>query len=233
MYVILINEDNTMTTTVQGRIVQRSKMVDAICFLTKPKYQGIDMSAATVLMEYIKPVSKKYKTEILRLSSELHKDHLKYVLPVDTELTDEAGDIEIQVSFIYVDMDINGKPIQRVRKTAPAHKLTIIPISAWSDIIPDNALSAIDQRIIKVDAQIKAMEDMNKLLDDTKADNIRYDRDTNRLQLLAGENAIGDVIQLKNATGSYDENGVPVVDFGKPEGGDIDVPEGSNNVIEF
>ena len=233
MYVILINDDNTMTATIKDRIVQRSNMVDTLCFLAKPVYKEIDMSGATVLMEYVMPASKRYRTEILVPASELYKDHLKYRLPVDTKLTEEAGDIEIQISFIYVDMDINGNTTQRVRKISPAHKLTVVPISAWSDIIPDSALSAIDQRIIKVDAQIKAMEDMNKMLDDTKADNLKYDEATNRLQLLAGNKAIGDTVQLKQGASGYDENGVPVVDFGKPDGGDVDIPDGDNNVVEF
>ena len=234
MYVILVNDDNTMTATVKERIVQRSKLVDTLCFLVKPSYQGIDMSSATVLMEYITPVGKKYRTEILTASNELYKEHLKYTLPVDTKITEEAGDVEIQLSFIYVDMDINGNVAQRVRKISPAHTMTVVPISAWSDIIPDSVLSPLDQRIIKVDAQIKAMEDMNRILDETKADNLKYDAATNRLQLLAGENAIGDVVQLRQGEGGYDENGVPVVDFGKTEvDDDIDVPEGSNNVVEF
>lgn len=230
MYVILVNDDNTMTATIKERIVQRSKLVDDLCFLANPYYKGYDMSGATVLMEYVLPVSKKYRNEILQVSSELHKGYLKYTLPFDTKLTQEAGDIEIQLSFIFVDLDVNGKPIQRVRKIAPAHQLTIVPISAWSDLIPDSALSALDQRIIKVDAQMKAIEDMNKQLDNSKADNIYYDSGTNRLQLLAGKNAIGDVVQLKECANI---NGVPVVEFGALTDDEIEIPDLENNVVEF
>ena len=231
MYVILINDDNTMTTTISGRIVQRSNLVDDLCFLVNPFYNGIDMSSATVLLEYVAPVSRKYQTEFLVVEPQLHKGYLKYKLPFDTKLTQEAGDIEIQISFIYVDMGLDGKAMQRVRKTAPAHKIAVIPISAWSDIIPDSALSALDQRIIKMDAQMKAMEDMNKQIYDAKADNIRYDEDSNKLQLMAGENTIGDVVQLK--TCKNDEDGVPVVDFSTIKDDNTEQPSDFDNVVEF
>lgn len=230
MYVILVNKDNTLSAPLKERIVQRSKLVDTLWILSHPIYKGFDMTNATVLMEYIKPVSREYKTEVLQLSSELYEDHLKYTLPFDTELTNEAGDIEIQLSFIYVDIDVNGKPIQKVRKTAPAHKLTIVPIEAWSNIIPDSALSAIDQRIIKVDAQIKAMADMSQTISETKADNLKYDSETNELQLMAGKNSIGNVVQLKECKG-IEEDGVPVVDFSNLSG--TTEPDEYNNVVEF
>lgn len=170
MYVILVNDDNTLSTTKRERIMQRSKMVDELWFLVNPDYKGIDMSVCTVHMEYILPVSRKYKNEILILSEENYKDHLKYVLPFDTSLTAEAGEIEVQLTFICVDIDADGKEVQYVRKTSPT-TITIVPISAWSDIIPDEALTTLDQRIIKIDTQIKALNDTANIINSDKADN--------------------------------------------------------------
>lgn len=229
MYVVLIHDDNTLSAPKKQRIMQRSKLVDDLIFLVKPMYNGYDMSAATVLLEFLKPVSKKYKTEILTLSNEKYEDHLKYVLPVNTEITDEAGTIELQLSFIYVDIDADGNKIQRVRKTSPALKVEILPISTWSDIIPDSALSAIDQRIIKVDAQIKALNDMNNTFNDTKADNIIYEN--SKLQLTANGKKIGDAVGITSG-GCCAEDGVPVVDFNStasnPDSDDL-----TDNVVEF
>ena len=70
MYTILVNQDNTMTTSVRERIMQRSKLVDSLHFLVDPIYKGLDMSDFTVTIEYILPVSKKYITEILVKSNE-------------------------------------------------------------------------------------------------------------------------------------------------------------------
>ena len=236
MYTILINDDNTMTVTQKQRIVQRSKLVDDLHFLVNPTYNGRDMSASTVLMEYVTPATKKYKTEILEVSNELYKDHLEYTLPVDTEITEEAGDVEILLSFIYVDLNADGESVQRVRKISPAYKLHVYPVSAWCDIIPDSALSALDQRIIKIDAQMKAIEEMNLKYDESKADNIAYDAESNSLQLTGAGKPIGDVVQIRDCEGAFGEDGIPVVDFENISGGsdnESDQPIIEDNVVEF
>ena len=109
MYTILLNETNELITSVRERIMQRSKLVDNLHFLVDPIYKGIDMSDFTVMLEYLTPVSREYKTEILVKSDELYKEKLEYKLPFDTALTKEAGDIEVQLTFIKVDMDAEGK----------------------------------------------------------------------------------------------------------------------------
>lgn len=214
-YVILVNEDNTLTASKKERIMQRSKLFNNLWFLTEPIYNGYDMSACTVVMEYILPISKKYHSDILELSEDGYQEYLKYVVPIDSKLTTEAGEVELQLTFIYSDLDENGESIQRVRKTSTA-KLNIVPISAWSDIIPDSALGALDQRIIKMDAQIKELLDIGDAYDAAKADNIAYDADNQTLQLLSGANKIGDEVSLNVDNGV---DGTTAVDFSNLEVG--------------
>ena len=61
MYTILVNDDNTLTTSVRERIMQRSKLVDSLHFLVSPTYKELDMTDFTVTLEYVLPISKKYK----------------------------------------------------------------------------------------------------------------------------------------------------------------------------
>lgn len=222
MYAIIINDDNTMTASKKERIVQRSKLVDTLWFLTPPTYQGHDMSKATVLLEYLLPVSHRYGSMILRKDPEGYKEYLKYLLPDNDELntifTSEAGELQFKLSFIYVDLDVDGNPIQMVRKTAPAYKMTVVPNEAWADIIPDEALSALDQRIIKIDAQIKQINEHHDTLEKTKADNIKYDKKAQSLRLVAGEKEIGDAV---------------VLDIDSGGGTDPDNPDCEDNVVEF
>ena len=229
MYTILVCDDNSMMTTKRERIMQRSKLVDNLQFLVPQYYNEYDMSEYTVQLEYVLPCSRKYCTEILRLSEEMYKDHLKYLLPFDTKLTSESGAIEIQLTFVKTELDAYGKGIQRVRKISST-TVDIIPISAWSDIIPDSALSAIDERLIKLDSQIRAIDEMNQIIADTKADNIKYNEETNELQLLSGKNEIGDKIALKINDANL-EDGVPVVDFSATSN-DTTVDD-EDNVVEF
>lgn len=211
MYTILVNETNELITSVRERVMQRSKLVDDLHFLVDPVYKGIDMLDFTVMLEYILPVSKEYKSEILSKSDNLYKEKLEYKLPFDTNLTREAGDVQIQLTFTKLTLNADGKNVQQVRKTSPT-VITILPISAWSDIIADSALTALDQRIIQTQAMINQINDVHQYLDDTKADNIVFDKDTNTLQLTARGNAIGNRIVLNgNSDGiiaiHIDDNG--------------------------
>lgn len=233
MYVILVNDDDTLLTTRRERIMQRSKLFNDLWFLVKPTYNGYSMADCTVLLEYTLPVSRRYRTEILVMSEEMYENHLKYLLPIDTTLTSEAGEIELQLTFIYSGLDENANSVQRVRKTMTT-KIEITPISAWSDIIPDSALTALDQRIIKIDAQIKALNETNEMIVQNKADNIAYNKDTNEFQLTAEGKPIGDKVVLK--VGETDPDGTIVVDFSNYAGDYDDEEEDISNasdVVEF
>lgn len=195
MYTLLLNENNELVTTVKERIMQRSKLVDDLHFLVDPIYKGHNMAEFTVMLEYLTPVSREYKTELLVKSDDLYKGQLEYKLPFDTCLTKEAGKIQVQLTFVKVDIDENGNDIQRVRKTSKA-VVNIIPITAWSDIIADSALTALDQRLIQTQAMIEAANELSQYVYENKADNIVYNKEEQYIQLTANGTPIGNRITL-------------------------------------
>ena len=197
MYTILVNDDNTLTTSIKERVMQRSKLVDSLHFLVEPTYKELNIADFTVTLEYVLPISKKYKVETLIKSDELYKERLEYKLPFDTNLTREYGDIEIQLTFTKVDLDEEGKEIQYVRKTSTT-SITIVPISAWSDVIPDEALTDLDQKILKTDAQIKELREMQEDILVEKADNLVLDEENKELYLTAEGNQIGNKVKLSD-----------------------------------
>ena len=238
-YTILVNNDNSLMTTRKERIMQRSKLVDDLCFLVPKLYNGLDMSEYTVNLEYLLPCSRKYCSEILRLSDEAYTNHLKYLLPFDTKFTTEAGAIEAQLTFLKVDLDEEGNDVQRVRKTTTC-KIMITPISAWSDIIPDSALTALDERIIKQDAQIRALAELATAFEGEMIDNLVYDEIDETLQLSANGVGVGDKVSISRAIDKAIDNeledGLPVVDFNSehdPILPDDPNEDSDNNVIEF
>ena len=210
MYTFLINADNTITASLTERIMQRSKLVDNLHFLSDTIYSGVDMTDYTVLLEYKLPVSKSYKTEILKKSTELYKNKLEYKLPFDTNLTSEAGDIEFWLTFSDVEMTAEGETIQHVRKVGPG-VVHIIPISNWADVVPDEALSSLDQRLIELIALNKSMYDQLNINLDGKADNIKYQN--NILQLTSNGKEIGNAVEITGGGSGTDSHTMRVVPF--------------------
>jgi hypothetical protein len=196
MYTILVTDDNTLNTSIRERIMQRSNLVDNLHFLTTPLYKNeIDMTDFTVNLEYILPVSKQYRTEILTKSEELYKDeYLEYILPFDTKITSEVGDVELQLTFIKADMDADGNSIQYVRKTTPT-VIKILPIAKWSDIIPDEALNAVDQKLLIIDARIKEIAGVEEALESVVPDDLALSED-NVLQLSIKGTPTGDGVEI-------------------------------------
>lgn len=243
-YTIIVCDDNSLYGSQKMRIMQREKLFNKLWILVPPYYNGYDMSECTVTMRYLRPISKEFVTETLVLSEEKYKKHLKYVLPVDTCLTKEWGDIELNLTFTmletkeYVNEDGEtvSKIIQRVRKT-DNHILTITKLPDWDSIVPDSALSALDQRILKQDAQIKALEQAANILDSVKADSLVYDDEEETLQLSSQGVGIGNKISVRDML----DEGIPVVDLnGKPNDNPSDTENTDgcdcgceDNVVEF
>ena len=234
MYTILVNPDNSLYGSQKSRVMQRSKLVDELRFIVEPIYNNIDMTDATVMLEYVLPVSRKYKTVLLVLDDKRYNDcFLQYRLPFDTDLTSEAGSLELQLTFAYVEMNPNGIGIQRIRKTSPT-TIEVIPITAWSDIVPDEALSDLDQRLIKIDTQMRAMNDYLDVLDNNQVDDLVYDDKKETLQLSANGIGVGTKVSVRDML----DEGTPVVDLNSESGSGDDSDKDDNedddvNVVEF
>ena len=225
MYTILLTENNEAIVSQRSRIMQRSKLVDDIHFLTLPTYNDMEMAPFTLLLEYRLPVTNEYRTEYLIKSDDLYKDYLEYKLPVDTCLTKEPGKVELQFTFSKTEMDADGQVIQRVRKVGPCF-IDIIPVSAWSNMIPDDALSAVDQRILMLDALANQLSEQQEMLDNTKADDLSYENNT--LQLTANGKKIGSSHVLDQQS-EFD-----IVEFGSTsENPDTPKPDDEDTFIEF
>lgn len=222
-YVIIVENDNSLYGSKKCRIMQREKLFNKLWFLVAQYYNGYDMSQCTVTMRYLLPISKELRTETLVLSEERYKDHLKYVLPIDTDLSKEWGDIELNLTFTMLDFDKNGNIIQRVRKT-DNHILHITQLPDWDSVIPDSALSALDQRILKQDAQIRALADLANVLDNNQVDNLVYDDKSETLQLMANNKGVGNKVSIRDML----DDGIPVVDLNSGSGDDSDKEDDNN-----
>lgn len=233
-YTILVNDDDTLYGSHKERIMQRQKLVNTLIFIVNPIYRNThDMTKASVLLEYVLPISKKYETVYLELCEERYNGcFLQYKLPFDTNLTSEHGAVELQLTFAYVEMNENGETIQRVRKTSTT-TIEVTPISKWSDVIPDSVLGGLDQRLIVMNAQIQAINDLANAIDGNVniVDNLVYNDKEDTLQLMAGNKGVGDKVSVKDML----DDGSPIVDFNsKPEDKPSEDDDSTrDNVVEF
>jgi hypothetical protein len=232
--VILVNDDDSLYGSQKERIMQRQKLMNSLVFIVNPIYKGIDMTDATVLLEYVLPVSREYKTINLVLDSERYNDcFLQYKIPFDTDLTSQAGSLELQLTFVKTDLTQNGTGIQRVRKTSST-TIDIIPVTAWSDIIPDSALSSLDQRLIKLDASMRAMNDYMNFVDNTRVDNLVYNDKEETLQLSAKGVGVGNKVSVRDML----DDGIPIVNLDDNSDNNFDTENDNcdctgDNVVEF
>ena len=232
MYTVLVKNDNTLVSTVRTNIMHRSSMVDGFRVLVDPEYsdEKFDMRTFQCVMEYKLPISDTYTPEVLTPLDELYNGKLDYRLPIDTKITSEVGNVEFKFIFIRADMDENGNVIERVRKTSSS-TIKILPVAKWSDYIADAKLDSIAQVLLMNQAVANQLGAYADMLNDTKADSIAKDEETQELYLTANGKEIGN--RVKDGGSISDVYGVPAVEFGlepdvpNEEDGEID------NVVEF
>lgn len=195
MYTILIKDDNSAVATERQRILQKSKLVDVLQFIVPKTYNEYAMKDFDFLLMYKMPISKEVKLEQLELSDENYKDdYLLYTLPVDTSMTVENGDIELQMQFVGKFMLEDGSTVERVREISPI-TLTVIPITDWFTV-PDSALNTLTQYYLAAQSSIKALNDLIGLINQNKADNLTLNVEDGYISLQANGKDIGNPIML-------------------------------------
>ena len=147
MFRVLIRSDNTTIVTENKRIMQNSKLVDTLEIVVDKEYNGLSMAECTAYLEYLTPINHKIGQVVLEIADENYEnDYLLYKMKIDTNLTNEVGQVQFRVHFIQVEMNEEGKVTTPVRQT-DSFIMTVIPISDWMTL-PDGLLSGLDQRLI-------------------------------------------------------------------------------------
>lgn len=207
MYTIIMNEDKSLTATHKTTIYQREKLVDKIQFLFPQKYNDLNLSECTAILKYLDQSNIPH-AEILQKDEELYKNHLRYVLPIDTDLTSFAGDIEIRITFSKIDME---QQKQYVFHTG-AYVLTVNSLKDYYSFVPDESLEFVDQLVGNLEAKLESVDKIATAYDTEKADNITYE--DNKIQLTSNGNKIGDAITIiSGGEGGSGGNEFEVVEF--------------------
>lgn len=231
MYTILINSDNTLTQSIRERIMHRESNVHTFRFLVDPVWvdRGVetDMRNYTCLLEYKTPISSQYVPVPLSPSETLYKGKLEYLYKIDTDITCEIGNLELKFIFMWLEMTEDGKLVEHSRKTDTTI-IPIVPTDNWSDYIADSKMDNIVQIMLSNQANAEQIKEYATYIAMTKADSIKYNRDTNELSLHGNGQKLDSIILEEDCEC---EDGVPVVDFTNLEPSDAN--DELNNVVEF
>lgn len=189
MYTIVMSEDKQLITTIKTTLYQRENLVDKIQFLFPEQYLDLNLGECTAVLKYIDQRNVPH-AETLVKSDDLYKGRLRYVLPIDTELTQDTGDISFRITFTKVDLSTRT---QYVMHTGEA-TITIAPLKDYYTFIPDESLEFVDQLVGNLEAKIEATAKIAEIYDQKKADNITYE--DNKIQLTSNGEKIGNSITL-------------------------------------
>ena len=203
MYTIVMQNDKSLRITQKTTLYQREKLVDKIQFLIPPEYEELDLSEFSAVLKY-KDQGSVAHMEILTKDPELYNGYTKYILPVDTNLTQFAGDINIRITLSKTDLENKKQYVLHTGETV----ITILPLSDYYAFVTDESLEPIDQRIGELDAKIEALNKISEIYDSSKADNIVKHDD--KIQLSSNGVLIGDAIDIPDAIAG-DE--VEVIEF--------------------
>lgn len=205
MFRILIRSDNTTIVTENQRIMQNSKLVDTLEIVVDKEYNGLSMAECTAYLEYLTPINHKIGQVVLEIADENYEnDYLLYKMKIDTNLTNEVGQVQFRVHFIQVEMNEEGKVTTPVRQT-DSFIMTVIPISDWMTL-PDNLLSGLDQRLISIQQTNKAMADLQNTLSDEKLDDIKLDITSNEIYGTSNGKKKGEGIKLSDLGDAIADN---------------------------
>lgn len=204
MYSILMRSDKSLICTVRQILYQRDKLVDKFKIIVPKKYDSTELDDFEVRMKYVDQ-SNEVHTEVLIKDKELSsKDDgfNYYILPIDTNLTRFAGEIKLHLTLSKVDME----EIKEYSLNTGETTVTITPLSDYYKFVSDSSLSAIDQKIDELNVKLEAMDKIASTYDETKADNIKLDKESSKIYLTAHDKQIGDEISINDLGDEIAEN---------------------------
>lgn len=202
-----MNNQKELIATVRQILYQREKLVDKIQFLFPAKYNDLNLSECTAILKYLDQANVPH-AELLQKDEELYKNHVRYTLPIDTNLTRFSGDIEIRITLSKTDM---SQQKQYVLHTG-SYILTINPLKDYYTFIPDESLEFVDQLVGNLETKLEAIDKIAETYDAEKADNITYE--DSKIQLTSGGSKIGDAITIiSDGEGGTGSNEFEVVEF--------------------
>lgn len=204
MYTIVMDKYKQLNATIKTILYQRENLTEKVQFLIPEYYNEIDLKEYTAILKYLDQSNASH-AEILKKDDTLYKGKIRYILPINSELSKFSGDISIRITFTKVDMDMQTQYVLHTGEIS----ITISPLKDYYTFVPDESLEFVDQLVGNLEAKLEATERIAEIYDNEKADNITYEN--NDIQLTSNGKKIGNSINISD--GSVIANGFNVIEF--------------------
>ena len=199
MYTIKMNDDKSLRATQKATIYQREKLVDKMQFFIPNTYENVDLTDFTTVLKYKDQAAVAHMELLTKDEKQEYEGYTTYTLPIDTNLTQFAGDIEIRITLSKTDLE---NKIQYVLHTGE-YVITILPLEDYYTFVTDESLEYIDKIVGDLDAKIEALNKISEIYDETKVDNIvRYE--DGKIQLISNGIPIGDSVSVIDSESGED-----------------------------
>lgn len=174
MYVIKMENDKSLVTTIKSTIYRGELNANRILFLLPNEWEEHLLADYGVRLDYIAPDGIG-NSVMLCAEQDSYKGYLQFYVPVDCPMTDQEGLVELWLSILDMDGAV-------VIKTG-SNYLSVLERKVITDYYPAEKRELLDTLATDVEA-----------LKRTKADNLIYNADESYLQLSAEGEPIGDKI---------------------------------------
>lgn len=243
MIYIKLDRSMNLSVTVNEPIYRGDNLNRKLIFLTPLELGGEDLAASYVYLSYIRADGTADITLLTRMEEKYNEKYYQYVLPVTSAITRYTGDVCMWLQ-IY-----SGAASSPVISKSGECVIHILASTNMDEYICDRNLSLIyamqrdmEEKIAEAERALGSRIDetnetiMNSLAG--KADHVVFDEYTGALQLMCGENPVGDMIYIKTKGdesrligADINDNGELVVTFSDGYTKSLGVVAGQNGLI--
>jgi len=186
MLYIKLESDNSLVTTVYQPIYRGDNMNQNAIFLIPLEVENVDIEAAKVYLSYIRADGVADVVILEPLTSLYKEAWYQYVLPINSKLSKYPGEVVCWLQIFY------GSASDPTVIKSGEVIINVLESKDIDNYLNDNQVTALYQLQMKMES---SMETVHTAID-SKADGLTYDANSKQLQLLSGEETIGNAVTL-------------------------------------
>lgn len=174
MYTIVMQDDKRLQVTRAIKIYQRETGADAIRFLIPPVYvegkEQYNLAEFVIACKFTTPAGKVFCERLIPEEVLYDEKYLDCQLPVDADMTEQAGKVQMYLTFLNAVTNEDGTVSSVDFHTEDVY-ITISP-KAELVYIPEESLQAVDKILLELDNKMDKLTAMTESLNTMRANDI-------------------------------------------------------------